>query len=415
MIEFKNLGLTPSLANHLKKIGFHTPTPIQTKIIPLIIAGRDIIGTAQTGTGKTAAFTLPLLNATIGTDLPQRCTTHALILTPTRELAAQILESIKTCGKHLKYNAALIIGGVPHVPQKRTLEKGQDIIVATPGRLEEYISSNFIDMSQIKTLVIDEADQMLDMGFFPMISRIAQACPNDKQVVFLSATMPKKIRVLAKEMLNNPVHVEIGREAKPIATTEQKVIFIPSSQKRDKVYALLSDPQVKTAIVFTRQKQSAEQEAYHLAQAGISTGVLHGDKPQKERNSVMNNFRGGKFKALVATDIAARGLDIPNVSLVINFDLPTLAEIYVHRIGRTGRAGAEGKAISLCDHKEKNLLKAIEETIGMKFNKNGKPEYSKFSEDRRNRIFNTQHKAHINKKNIGNHKQVNKKKYVLDK
>ena len=383
---FADLGLAEPLLKALTKAGFETPTPIQAEVIPTMMAGHDIMGIAQTGTGKTAAFALPLLDKPArGAPRAAPHTCHALILTPTRELAAQVVDNIRTCGKMTKYSVALIVGGVRHMPQKRAIERGVDIIVATPGRLEDHMSTGLLNLSETKTLVLDEADQMLDMGFSPAIRRIAAEVNADHQTVLLSATMPKQIKKLAQDILKDPKEIAVARESDPVKTITQKVKWVEANQKRDTLAELLSSEEGVRAIVFTRTKHGADKTAYHLEKAGIQARSIHGDKPQAQREKALKAFKHGRVTTLVATDIAARGIDISDVTHVINFELPVVPEAYVHRIGRTGRAGRTGVAISLCDRGERNLLRNIERIIGQKFNEAGEAEPFDFSEEERNR------------------------------
>ena len=392
MTHFSDLGLAEPLLRAMDKARFESPTPIQQQVIPTMIRGQDILAVAQTGTGKTAAFALPLLHAATDRPLADRNTCYALILTPTRELAAQVVDHIRTCGKMMKYSVALIVGGVRHVPQKRAIERGVDIIVATPGRLEDHMSTGLLDLSQTATLVLDEADQMLDMGFAPAMRRIADACADNRQTVLLSATMPQQIRKLARDLLTDPVEVSVARESEPCEAIEQRVVYVDAQQKRDTLVKLLHEQDVKRSIVFTRTKHGADKTCYHLEKAGLNAQALHGDKSQQQRERIMRAFRDGRINILVATDVAARGIDIMDISHVVNYELPILAEAYVHRIGRTGRAGRSGTAVSLCDPSEKNLLFAIERIIGQRFNHAGIAEAFNFSEEDRNRSFDEQRK-----------------------
>lgn len=341
--------------------GYETPTPIQAQAIPSAMAGRDVLGIAQTGTGKTAAFSLPILNhLATHKQRPNPKSCRVLVLCPTRELASQIAQSMKTYGAHLHLHIATVFGGVPYGAQIRALTKGVDVLVATPGRLVDHIESHNVNLGDTEVLVLDEVDQMLDLGFVKAIKRLTRLLPAHRQNLFFSATMPKEIGDLAAELLRDPVRVSVA----PVATTaervEQMAYFIEQRRKQDLLVELFADAALVRSIVFTRTKRGADKVTMHMEKAGIPSAAIHGNKSQNQRERSLQDFRQGRVRALVATDIAARGIDIDGVTHVINFDLPEVAEAYVHRIGRTARAGAEGRAISLVDGEERGLLRNIE-------------------------------------------------------
>ena len=360
-MQFQDLGLPSPLLKALADEGYEAPTPIQAQAIPPIVGGADLLGIAQTGTGKTAAFALPIL-ARLEADrrpAPRRgC--RALILSPTRELAAQIGASFKTYGRHLGFRVAVVFGGVSMRAQIEALARGVDILVATPGRLIDHMDSRNAVISGTEIFVLDEADQMLDLGFFRPIRKIVGHLSARRQNLFFSATMPPEIAKLADELLVDPVKVAVA----PVATTaervEQRVIHVEHAQKRGVLVELLADPDMARTLVFARTKRGADRVAQHLDKAGISSAAIHGNKSQRQREEALDAFKSAKVRVLVATDIAARGIDIDAVSHVVNFELPEVPEAYVHRIGRTARAGASGSAISLCDGEERSLLRAIE-------------------------------------------------------
>ena len=361
LTNFEALGLAAPILAALKREGYSTPTPIQAKGIPAVLAGSDLLGIAQTGTGKTAAFALPILHRLkANPQAPLRKGCRVLVLTPTRELAAQIAQSFRTYGKDLGLSVSVVVGGAPPRKQIRDLAKGVDILIATPGRLLDHVGENHIILKGTEVLVLDEADQMLDLGFLKPIQRIVSGIPTRRQTLFFSATMPTQIAGLARAFLRDPVRVTVA----PVATTAehvaQRVIYIERSRKRAVLTELFADPQLGRVIVFTRTKRGADRVARQLDTAGFKVAAIHGNKSQGQRERALNTFRNGKLRILVATDIAARGIDIDDVSHVINFELPDTPDAYVHRIGRTGRAGASGCAISLCDTEERGLLTAIE-------------------------------------------------------
>jgi len=363
--HFNQLGLAETILRAVTAEGYTTPTPIQAKVIPAMLEGRDIVGIAQTGTGKTAAFVLPLLQQLRDTAARadgKSC--RALILAPTRELAAQIVGSIRAYGKFMHISSTLIVGGAKPGPQIKTLARGVDIIVATPGRLEDHVSTGALRLDRTTTIVLDEADQMMDLGFMPSIRRIMARLPKSRQTVLLSATMPKQIRSLANDFLKNPFEIAVAPQARPIELIDQQVVFVDQPAKRRVLTAILSGVEVRRTIVFTRTKRGAEGVMKYLAGAGFDVLALHGNKSQRQRDQAMAAFRSGRVNTLVATDVAARGIDVDDISHIINFELPNVPESYVHRIGRTARAGKGGVAISLCDGSERKHLREIERLTG---------------------------------------------------
>ncbi len=358
-VSFKDLGLAPELLRAVKDAGYEHPTPIQRQAIPAALAGRDIVGCAQTGTGKTAAFALPILqrlDARAGDEPVLR----ALIITPTRELAAQIGDSFTTYAKHLELWHAVIFGGVNDKPQIRELRQGLDALIATPGRLLDLMGRGEIDLAKIEVFVLDEADQMLDMGFLPDIRRIVAALPKRRQTLFFSATMPKEIRELAQGLLVDPVDVTVARVSAPAELVEQRLFFVDKADKRKLLVDLVRERAVRRSLVFSRTKHGANRIAKYLDDAGVGSAAIHGNKSQNARTRALDAFKRGDLRVLVATDIAARGIDVEGVTHVINFDLPNVPETYVHRIGRTARAGASGVAWSFCDSEERPYLADIE-------------------------------------------------------
>jgi ATP-dependent RNA helicase RhlE len=362
--SFADLGLGAPLLRAVHDEGYATPTPIQAKAIPHLLAGRDLLGCAQTGTGKTAAFALPILHRLSG-DVrraePKAC--RALVLTPTRELAAQIRASFATYGKYLKLNSAVVFGGVGQERQTKALARGVDVLVATPGRLLDLMGQGLVRLDRIEVFVLDEADRMLDMGFVHDVRRVIAALPARRQSLFFSATMLPEVVRLAGSILNDPVKVE----AHPIASTtelvEQRVMFVEKAAKRPLLGRVLKDSAVGRALVFTRTKHGADRVVRQLAQDGIEADAIHGNKSQNARTRALERFRNGAGRVLVATDIAARGIDVEDITHVINYDLPNVPESYVHRIGRTARAGRSGVAISFCDADERAWLRDIEALI----------------------------------------------------
>jgi ATP-dependent RNA helicase RhlE len=400
-MSFANLGLRPELLRALADAGYTTPTPVQTGAIPVILEGRDILAAAQTGTGKTAGFTLPLLqrlhnadasaaqrptperlntrtpeHPTPNTRTPARLNTQhptpntqrrrpvrALILTPTRELAAQVEESVRVYGKHLPLNSTVVYGGVNINPQIQALQRGVDILVATPGRLLDHVQQRTVDLSRVEILVLDEADRMLDMGFIRDIRKILALLPPRRQNLLFSATFSDDIKGLADGLLNSPTRVEVARQNQESELVTQAVYLARQEHKRDLLVYLLAEEKIEQALVFTRTKHGAERLSKQLVRGGVNAVPIHGDRSQSQRTRALADFKAGAARILVATDIAARGLDIDQLPFVINFELPNVPEDYVHRIGRTGRAGSPGQAISLVSPEEQAYLQAIEKLL----------------------------------------------------
>ncbi len=362
--NFAELGLTERLLRALRDARYTDPTPIQRRAIPLLLDGMDLLGIAQTGTGKTAAFTLPLLQ-NLDEDgvkaLPRG--TRALILAPTRELALQISASIKDYGRHMRVRQAVVMGGVPQGRQIEALRRGVDILVATPGRLLDLVQQRRADLSHCEYLIVDEADRMFDMGFIRDVRKIVSMLPAERQTLLFSATMPAEVARLAGEILHQPQRVEIAAKTVAVERIEQRVHHLATAAKRDLLASLLKGPDLAKVIVFTRTKHGADNVVKRLDKGGVSAEALHGNKSQNARQRALENFRAGRARVLVATDIAARGLDVDDITHVINYELPHEPESYVHRIGRTARAGAGGVAISFCDSSERPQLRAIERLI----------------------------------------------------
>jgi len=361
---FSALGLAEPLLRALAAAGYETPTPIQAQAIPHLLEGRDLMGLAQTGTGKTAAFALPLmhlLSARRGRPAPRTC--RALILAPTRELAVQIGQGLRTYGRHLHLRHTVVVGGVGMGPQIRAVGPGVDILVATPGRLLDLIEQGKLSLDRVETLVLDEADRMLDMGFIRDIRRIISMVPSERQTLMFSATMAKPIELLSRDILTDPERVEVAAKTFAVDRIEQGVHFVPQRDKRDLLARLLADPAMQRVIVFTRTKHRADRVAEQLSKDGVLAEALHGNKSQNARQRALDRFKAGRARVLVATDIAARGIDVSDVSHVVNFELPNEPESYVHRIGRTARAGASGIAVSFCDPDEHAYLRDIEKLI----------------------------------------------------
>ncbi len=359
--DFHGFGLAAPLNSALAELGFTRPTPIQAQSIPPLMKGRDLVGVAQTGTGKTAAFALPILHKLASDRRPApRGGARALVLCPTRELASQIAQSFRDLSKKAPLKVAVIFGGVPHGAQIRALQAGVDVLVATPGRLLDHIEARVANLRAVEFLVLDEVDQMLDLGFVKPIRRIVSELPKSRQNLFFSATMPRDIRALADELLRDPIEVSVTPAARTADRVEQSIVLIESARKPALLVELFGDAAMSRVIVFTRTKRGADRVAKSLGEAGVNAAAIHGNKSQGQRERTLSAFRSGATRALVATDIAARGIDIDGVTHVVNYELPEVAEAYVHRIGRTARAGASGRAVSLCDHAERDLLRAIE-------------------------------------------------------
>ncbi|WP_375766703.1 DEAD/DEAH box helicase [Archangium gephyra] len=366
-MTFEDLKLAEPLLRAVKAEGYTTPTPIQQQAVPHVLEGKDVLGCAQTGTGKTAAFTLPILQRlSVGRPPPpaRGRPIRALVLSPTRELAAQIGESIRAYGRFTGITSAVIFGGVGQNAQEQSLKQGVDILVATPGRLLDLMQQGFVSYKSLEVFVLDEADRMLDMGFIHDVKRVIAALPKKRQTLFFSATMPPEIQGLANSILTNPVRVEVAPVATTAETIDQRLYFVEKEQKRGLlVHLLQTDKAIQRVLVFTRTKHGANRVAKQLEAAGIGAEPIHGNKSQNARERALAAFKSGTCRVLVATDIAARGIDIDGITHVINFDLPNVPETYVHRIGRTGRAGAAGIALSFCDSEERAYLKDIERTI----------------------------------------------------
>ncbi|HEX4859201.1 MAG TPA: DEAD/DEAH box helicase [Usitatibacteraceae bacterium] len=366
-MHFSDLSLIPPLLRAVEDQGYKEPTPIQAKAIPLILERRDIMGCAQTGTGKTAGFTLPLLqilapNAT-SSPSPARHPVRALVLTPTRELAAQVEESVRTYGKYLPLRITVVYGGVDMKPQEKALMAGTEIVVATPGRLLDHMKQRTINLSQVQILVLDEADRMLDMGFLPDIRAILSALPPFRQNLLFSATFSEEIKALARTFMRDPEMIEVARRNAPSELVTHSAYEVPSPRKHPLLAHLLRSRDMKQVLIFVRMKRDADKLARHLAKDGFSVAALHGDRSQSERTLALEEFKSGKIRLLVATEVAARGIDIDQLPFVINYELPNTAEDYVHRIGRTGRAGMPGEAISLVAPEETEYLVAIEKLL----------------------------------------------------
>jgi ATP-dependent RNA helicase RhlE len=362
--SFNELGLAAPIARALAEEKYVTPTPIQTAAIPGVLAGRDLVGLAQTGTGKTAAFALPILQHLITHQIrAERRACRVLVLSPTRELSGQILESFRAYGRHLRPSLALAIGGVSMGRQVRALASGVDVLVATPGRLLDLMRSQAVRLDRVETFVLDEADRMLDMGFIRDIRAIVGKLPAKRQTLFFSATMPAEIEKLVRELLQDPVRVAVAPSATTVDRVEQRVILIERAGKGALLAEMLASEPIERALVFTRTKHGADRVVRALHKAGIAAAAIHGNKSQGQRERVLAEFRAGAVRTLIATDIAARGIDVDGISHVINYDLPNISESYVHRIGRTARAGAAGIAISFCDADEVPHLRAIEQLI----------------------------------------------------
>jgi ATP-dependent RNA helicase RhlE len=357
---FADLGLAQPLLDALRDAGYERPTPIQRDAIPVALKGRDLIGLAQTGTGKTASFTLPIVHRLLGG--PRR--TRVLILTPTRELCLQVEESFRKYSKYAPIDVIPVFGGVGYEPQEKALRRGVDAVVATPGRLLDHLEKRNVDFSYLETLVLDEADRMLDMGFAPQINRIIEQIPRYRQTLLFSATMLPEIEALGRKYLRKPIVVQVGRRSSAATTVTHAVYPVPRQRKNDLLVHLLSERDHDSVLVFTRTKSGADRVVQDLERAGIDAGAMHADKSQKDRMQALEDFKSGKLRVLVATDIAQRGLDISGITHVINYDVPQQPEDYVHRIGRTGRAAATGDAYTFMSAEEIGMVRTIERTIG---------------------------------------------------
>ena len=389
--SFSTLGVAEPLLRALNTENYTHPTPIQAEAIPLVLAGRDVLGIAQTGTGKTAAFGLPLLQklAEIRTPLQPQAA-RALILAPTRELAIQIHDSLRIYGKHLSLRHAVILGGVNQGRQVDALKRGVDVLVATPGRLLDLVQQKHVRLNAVSILVIDEADRMFDMGFIRDVRKIVGLMPRQRQSMLFSATMPDEVAHLVKEVLTEPVRIDISPKTVTADKIEQSVYFVETKDKRALLQDLLKNPAMKRVIVFTRTKHGANKVSEYLEKAGYSSDAIHGNKSQNARQRALDDFKTGRVRVLVATDIAARGIDVDDVTHVVNYELPDIAESYVHRIGRTARAGSGGIAISFCDASELSSLKDIEKLVKRELNHAGdkpRPNYGTAAPSGRERNY----------------------------
>ncbi|MGZ8337788.1 MAG: DEAD/DEAH box helicase [Allosphingosinicella sp.] len=363
MTSFADLGVAEPIQRAISNAGYSAPTPVQERAIPLVLEGRDLLGIAQTGTGKTAAFALPILQRLAA--MPQR---HgrgptALVLVPTRELAVQVAVAFTTYGKLLRLRSIVVHGGVGQGRQVNALRAGIDVLVATPGRLLDLVQQGHAKLNAVSLLVLDEADRMLDMGFIRDIRRIVAELPKERQSMLFSATMPAEIAHLAAAMLHNPVRVDVAPTGTAVTRVDQRVFHVPTAEKRALLYTLLQNPEMSRVIVFTRTKHGANKVAAQLSERGVSAGAIHGNKSQSARQAALDDFRRGRSRVLVATDIAARGIDVEAVTHIVNYELPNVPETYVHRIGRTARAGAAGEALSFCDAAERAYLRDIEKLV----------------------------------------------------
>lgn len=375
-MTFNDLNLIPAILKALSQENYTSPTPIQEESIPAALAGRDVLGCAQTGTGKTAAFSLPIIQLlSQQPSVGGKRRIRSLILTPTRELALQIYENIQAYSKFTTIRATAIVGGVSQRAQERALSQGADILIATPGRLIDLITQKHVDLQYVQILVLDEADRMLDMGFIHDVKRIIAKMPSKKQTLFFSATMPAEISNLIKTLLVNPVKIEITPVSSTVDRIEQSVYLLQNGNKQNQLNRLLQDKSIVSALVFTRTKRGADRVTRDLTKINITAQAIHGNKSQNDRQNALRNFKSGATRVLVATDIAARGIDIDELSHVINFNLPNIPETYVHRIGRTGRAGMSGVAISLCEEEEIPYLKDIQKLIGKTIPENKEHDY----------------------------------------
>jgi ATP-dependent RNA helicase RhlE len=363
-MPFRSLGLEPRILRAIQEAGYTEPTPIQTAAIPQALAGHDLIGIAQTGTGKTAAFTLPILTRLAAQPPQQRPGTRVLVIAPTRELVVQIEENVRAYARHLRLRIATVFGGVGENPQKAALNEGADIVIATPGRLLDLMGRRYGNFSGLQFLVLDEADRMLDMGFLPSIRDIVRSLPRQRQTLMFSATFSKEIESLTHQFQRSPKVVQIGRRANPAATVTQLLYEVPHDSKLNLLFHLLRDPALNMVLIFSRTKHGADRVARKLEEQGIRTGTLHSNRSQNQRLRALKDFKSGSVRVLVATDIAARGIDVDGISHVVNYDFPKHPEDYVHRIGRTGRAMAIGEALSFATPEDHSALRALERFIG---------------------------------------------------
>ena len=361
--SFADLGLVEQLVRAVADEGYEEPTPIQAAVIPKLLTGRDVLGCAQTGTGKTAAFALPILQRMAAQRSSGSASPRTLILAPTRELAIQIGDSIKTYGRHMRVTSTVIFGGVGQVPQEKALAARPDIVVATPGRLLDLMNQGYVRLGGVTTYVLDEADRMLDMGFIHDVKKITQAVPNERQTLLFSATMPQDIQQLADRLLRDPFCIDVTPRASTAPKIEQQVYFVEKPMKRELLLKVVSESGQGRVLVFTRTKHLANRVTEFLVKAGVASEAIHGNKSQSARQRALTNFKSGATRVLVASDLAARGIDVDAITHVVNFDLPDTQETYVHRIGRTGRAEATGVAVSFCEGGEKRDLQTIERLI----------------------------------------------------
>ena len=372
-MSFETMGLTPPLLAAVRQQGYERPTPIQEKTIPLALAGKDVLGCAQTGTGKTAAFALPILQRLDSASGGPRRPIRALVLTPTRELALQIYENFTAYGARTSLRSCVIFGGVKQLPQTQQLQRGVDILVATPGRLNDLMGQGFIRLDKLEIFVLDEADRMLDMGFIHDVRKVIRALPQRRQTLFFSATMPPEVEKLALDILNEPATVKVDPVTSTVDSVRQQLYLVDKANKKRLLADLLRQPQVESALVFVRTRHGADRVVRELKKAGIDARAIHGDKSQGARQEALSQFKEGKVRVLVATDIAARGIDIHGLSHVFNYDLPNEPEAYIHRIGRTGRAGLDGDAVSFCCVDEMKQLAAIEKLTGKTISRTPSP------------------------------------------
>lgn len=379
-MSFNDLALAPEVLNAVRDAGYTHPTPIQEQAIPLALAGRDLIGLAQTGTGKTAGFTLPIIHNLITTPLSDAAgnpvhRVRVLILTPTRELAAQVEESFRKYGKHTELRVVPVFGGVGIEPQAKALRRGVDVVVATPGRLLDHMERKNVSFDDLEVLVLDEADRMLDMGFAPQLNRIVAEIPPYRQTLLFSATMPPEVEALARKYLRKPLVVQVGRRSEAANTVTHAVYPVPRERKTTLLAALLKQSDMDSVLIFTRTKHGADRVVRHLEDEGVAATAMHADKSQGERTRALEDFKSGKVRVLVATDIAQRGLDVSGITHVINYDVPQQPEDYVHRIGRTGRAAATGDAYTFMSPDEIAMVRTIERTIGQQIPRISMPGY----------------------------------------
>jgi len=365
-MTFQELNLLPPIARAVAEIGYETPSPIQAAAIPPVMAGRDLIGVAQTGTGKTAAFAIPILQRLSGRIDRTHKPIRALVLTPTRELALQNAENFELYGKYLSVRTTVVFGGVGQAPQVAALQNGVDVLVATPGRLNDLCNQGYIDLGRIEIFVLDEADRMLDMGFIHDVRRVIDRLPRERQTLLFSATMPQEIAELSQKILRNPARVEVAPPATTVEAIEQRLYKVDKANKKYLLAHILADASLDSVLVFTNTKHGADRVVKELGRVGVAAMAIHGNKGQTARVTALESFKTGKIRVLVATDIAARGIDVNDLSCVVNYELPNVPETYVHRIGRTGRAGRSGLAISFCDFDELEYLRDIEKLIGRK-------------------------------------------------